>query len=99
MGCAVVILVVASVWLIRKQRTPSLEQLIASAYTEQRPFELRIAGAAYGPVRQQRSGERSSLGQPAALSQAIYLIKEKLAIRPDDTELLISPRQSRAFRG
>jgi len=89
-GLATVGLVVASVWLVRNQRRPSLDQLIASAYTEQRPFEPRIAGAAYGPVRQQRSGERSSFGQPAALSQAIYLIKEKLAARPDDTQLLIS---------
>ena len=89
-GLAAVVLVFATAWLIRIQRTPSLDQLIASAYTEQRPFELRIAGSAYGPVRQQRSGERSSFGQPAALSQAIYLIKEKLAIRPDDTELLIA---------
>lgn len=96
---AAVALIAAGAWLIQKQREPSLDQLIASAYTEQRPFELRVAGAAYGPVRQERSGERSSLAQPAALFRAKYLIKEKLAARPDDASLLAASGKVELLEG
>jgi len=43
------------------------------------PFELRITGAAYGPVRQERGGERSAFAEPAGLLKAKYVIKERLA--------------------
>jgi len=85
---AAVVLIAAGIWLVPKLREPSLNQLIASSYTAQRPFEMRLAGAAHGHLRQLRSGERSSLSQPAALSRAAYMIKEKLASRPDDAEVL-----------
>lgn len=84
LAAAAVVLLVAGTRLVQMQRAPSIDQLIASAYTEQRPFEPRIAGAAFGPVRQVRAGQQSSFGQPADLLRAKYLVKEKLAARPDD---------------
>jgi len=65
-----IILLAAGVWLVQTLREPSIDQLIASAYTEQRPFELRMAGAAYGPVRQERSKERSAFAEPTVLLRA-----------------------------
>jgi CHAT domain-containing protein/predicted Zn-dependent protease len=80
-------------------REPSVDQLIADAYTEQRPFELRIAGAAYGPVRQERGGERSAFAEPAVLLRAEYLIKEQLAARPNDQGLLIASGKVELLEG
>ena len=87
-AAAAVALLVVGVWITQKRREPSIDQLIASAYAQQRPFELRISDAAYGPLRQERAGERSSFSQPADLLRAKYLIKEKLTSRPDDETLL-----------
>jgi len=85
---AAIMLLVAGAWLLQTRREPSLNQLIAHAYTEQRPFELRIADAAYGPVRQERGAERSALAEPAGLLRAKYIIKERLAARPNDEAML-----------
>jgi CHAT domain-containing protein/tetratricopeptide (TPR) repeat protein len=87
---AAIVVLAAGVWLVQTRRQPSIDQLIASAYAERRPFELRIAGAAYGPVRQERSGERSALAEPADLLKAEYLIKEQLAVRPSDQAMLVA---------
>ena len=57
-------------------------RLIASAYTEQRPFEYRVPGAAYAPVRQQRGGT-SSFQRPQALNDAISKIGGALKRDPD----------------
>jgi CHAT domain-containing protein/tetratricopeptide (TPR) repeat protein len=95
---AAVVLVVG-VWIIQKPREPSIDQLIASAYAQQRPFELRVSDAAYGPLRQERAGERSSFSQPTDLLQAKYLIKEKLTSRPDDETLLAARGRIELFEG
>jgi tetratricopeptide (TPR) repeat protein len=59
-------------------------RLIAQAYGQQRPFEWRLPGAAYGPVR----SERGAASQPAALKKADIEISEKLEKRPDDVQFL-----------
>jgi CHAT domain-containing protein/tetratricopeptide (TPR) repeat protein len=87
---AAIVVLAAGIWFVQTRRQPSIDQLIASAYSERRPFELRIAGAAYGPVRQERSGERSALAEPADLLKAEYLIKEQLATRPNDQDMLVA---------
>jgi CHAT domain-containing protein/tetratricopeptide (TPR) repeat protein len=87
---AAIVVLAAGVWFVQTRRQPSIDQLIARAYTERRPFELRIAGAVYGPVRQERSGERSALAEPAALLKAEYLIKEQLAAQPNDQAMLVA---------
>ena len=92
LACTTVCIVVlaAGAWVVQMRRQPSVDQLIASAYVEQRPFELRIAGAGYGPVRQERSGERSAFAEPADLLRAKYLIKDRLAARPNDQAMLVA---------
>jgi CHAT domain-containing protein/tetratricopeptide (TPR) repeat protein len=102
-AAAAILLVVAGVWLVQTRREPSREpsvdQLIADAYTEQRPFELRIPGAAYGPVRQERGGERSAFAEPAGLLKAKYVIKERLAARPDDEAMLAASGRVELLEG
>jgi tetratricopeptide (TPR) repeat protein len=102
-AAAAILLVVAGVWLVQTRREPSREpsvdQLIADAYTEQRPFELRIPGAAYGPVRQERGGERSAFAEPAGLLKAKYVIKERLAARPDDETMLAASGRVELLEG
>jgi len=94
-----IMLFAAGAWLMQTRRQPSIDQLIASAYAEQRPFELRIAGAAYGPVRQERGGERSALGEPAGLLKAKYIIKERLAARPGDEAILAASGRVELLEG
>jgi cytochrome c-type biogenesis protein CcmH/NrfG len=62
-------------------------RLIAKAYTQQRPVDLRLPEAAYGPVRRER-GAASLLRQPAALQEAEFKIRRELEKRPDDVRSL-----------
>jgi CHAT domain-containing protein/tetratricopeptide (TPR) repeat protein len=87
---AAIVVLAAGAWFVQTRRQPSIDQLIVRAYAERRPFELRIAGAAYGPVRQERSGERSAFAEPADLNRAEYLIEEQLAARPNDQAMLVA---------
>jgi len=57
-------------------------RLIASAYSEQRPFEYRVPGAAYAPIRQER-GVTSSFERPQALNDAISRIGGELKKNPE----------------
>jgi CHAT domain-containing protein/predicted Zn-dependent protease len=98
-AAAAIMFVAASAWLVQTRRQPSVEQLIANAYTEQRPFELRITGAAYGPVRQERGGERSAFAEPAGLLKAKYIIKERLAARRDDEAMLAASGKVELLEG
>lgn len=96
---AAILLLGVGAWLVQTRREPLIDQLIASAYVEQRPFELRIPGAAYGPIRQERSGERSAFAEPADLLRAKYLIKERLAARPDDQVILVASGKVELLEG
>jgi len=62
--------------------------LLADAYSEQRTFELRIAGADYSPLRVTRGSGSSRLDRPRTLLAAEELIGRKLSERPDDSEWL-----------
>ena len=98
-AAAAIMLLAAGAWLMHTRREPSINQLIAHAYTEQRPFELRIADAAYGPVRQERGGERSAFAEPAGLLRAKYIIKERLAARPNDEAILAASGRVELLEG
>lgn len=98
-AAAAIVLLAAGAWTVQTRRANSVDQLIASAYTEQRPFEPRIAGAAYGPIRQERGGERSAFAEPAGLLRAKYLIKERLAERPDDGAMLAASGRVELLEG
>lgn len=67
----------------------SPERLLARAYTEYRPMEMRLPGAAYGPVRTERRdrGELPILGS-ADLHEAEARILREVETHPDDPEWL-----------
>jgi len=71
-------------WLAQRNAP---ERLLAAAYTEERPFDLRLPSEGYGPVRQQRAGAVSALDRPRALAKAEVEIQglpetpRKLALR------------------
>jgi len=59
------------------------EQLMAAAYTAQRPFEFRLPGAEHGPVRIEKS-PAGSFARPAALLEAEGIIARELEKSPED---------------
>jgi len=97
-AAAVMLLLVGSVTL-RMIRKPSLDQLIATAYTERRTLELRIAGAERAEVRQQRRAGSTLLEQPRALRDAATLVEEKLKTHPDDRQALAGRARIRLLEG
>jgi tetratricopeptide (TPR) repeat protein len=103
LGAAAAVAVGAFIYV--QQSTPSLastNQLIAQAFTEQRPFELRFPGAGYGPVRQQRGGSgpsRSRMDEPPELLQAETQIAQGLAKHPDDPGWLQTKAQVDLYEG
>jgi len=62
-------------------------RLIATAYTQQRPFEYRIPDAAHAAVRRERSAE-TAFQRPAALIHAEATIARELEKHPDDAKWL-----------
>jgi CHAT domain-containing protein/tetratricopeptide (TPR) repeat protein len=69
---------------MRLLRGPSVDQLLATAYTERRTVEVRIPGAQYAPLRVERGATDSNLEKPASLLKAEALIGEKLQKNPND---------------
>jgi CHAT domain-containing protein/tetratricopeptide (TPR) repeat protein len=81
--------IVMAVWFgVRVLRTPSVNQLLAEAYSQHRTLEVRIDGARYAPLRVERGGSGSSLDKPAALLKAEVLIGENLQKNPSDPSWL-----------
>ena len=62
----------------------SVDQLLATAYTERRTLEVRIPGAQHSPLRVERGATDSNLEKPASLLKAEALISEKLQKNPND---------------
>jgi CHAT domain-containing protein/tetratricopeptide (TPR) repeat protein len=71
-------------WIFRRESDATANRLLAEAYTQQRTLELRIPGARYAPLRDERAGESSRLNRPPALLEAEALIARKLATHPSD---------------
>src|SRR5262245_38724024 len=79
----------ASSWELWCIRQRPIDALLATAYTEQRTFELRIPSAAYAPVRLARgSGSDSRLERPPALLEGQARIARGLSKQPDNASLL-----------
>lgn len=79
-------LVSVCLWL-GMRRSP--EALLREAYTQQRTFELRIPGADYGPLRQERSDRLlSRIDRPSSLLLAEAAIAGRLKEKPPDQSLL-----------
>jgi CHAT domain-containing protein/cytochrome c-type biogenesis protein CcmH/NrfG len=72
-------------WTYRANSPDEAFRLLAQAYAEQRPFELRFPGASYSPIRVQRG---SALAPPVELTDARSLIARKLRSRPESAPWL-----------
>jgi tetratricopeptide (TPR) repeat protein len=87
-SAAAAVAMIAGIVLILNQPRP-IEDLLASAYTEQRTLELRIPQAAYGPLRLVRgSTARSRLDRPPALLEGEARIARELARNANDPRWL-----------
>src|SRR5262249_28114315 len=75
------VLAVAAWFAWQKTREPDVNQLLAQAYTEKRPFDLRFPGAKFAPVRKERGGDQI---EPTSLKEAVYLISKNLDENPHD---------------
>jgi tetratricopeptide (TPR) repeat protein len=62
-------------------------ELLAKAYSDERSFELRIPGAAYAPLRVERSAAHA---RSAELAESEALIERRLVSHPADAEWLLA---------
>ena len=62
----------------------SPELLLARAYTEYRPMEMRLPGARYGPVRTERAGGPLPISRSPDLHEAEARILREIETHPDD---------------
>jgi tetratricopeptide (TPR) repeat protein len=86
-GAGLAAILCALIFIPSRQRP--VEDLLATAYTEQRTLELRIPKAAYAPVRLVRgSGDRSRLDRPPALLEVEARIARELEKEPASSGLL-----------
>jgi CHAT domain-containing protein len=61
-----------------------VDQQIATAYTENRTMEVRIAGASYSSLRQERGRPEADPEERLSLYDAVRTIKKQLSKTPDD---------------
>jgi len=74
-------------WIAFEKLAQSPQRLLARAYREQRTSVFRLAGAAYGPLRQERNAG-SAFARPPSLLEAQAQLAEKVKANPDDPEVL-----------
>lgn len=84
---------------VRRNEPAAAEQLLAHAYTEKRTLELRIAGAAFAPMRLSRGPATSFTNRPAALLKAEALIATQLEAHPSDPAWLQAKAQADILDG
>jgi CHAT domain-containing protein len=98
-GAVLLIVVGAGYWELATRNQPAAGQLLARAYTEKRTLELRIAGAAYAPLRISRGPEASFTSRPAPLLKAESLIARQLESHPSDPAWLQAQAQADVLEG
>jgi CHAT domain-containing protein len=82
-AAAVLVIAIGSgLWWYRSNSPDAAFQLLAKAYSEQRPMEFRISGADYQPIRVQRGG---NVTPPVSLIEANALIARKLQADPNSS--------------
>ena len=99
-GAAVLAVAALGYLGVVQQRQPQTAgRLLASAYSEQRTMELRIAGAAYAPLRVQRGPAASFSERSAALLKAESIIADQLPSHPSDPAWLQAKAQADLLEG
>lgn len=86
----VIVCIIAVIGIVIWPRSTSLasvNDLIAQAYSQRRPFSLRISNARYGVLRQQR-GQLTALDDPQSLKEAKVQIAKALLRNPNDAQWL-----------
>ncbi len=97
---AALAILAAAAWLgTQRPRASSAERLLAQAYTEQRPFDARIPGAKFAPIRTERVARKSNFDNPAALTEAEGLIAENLKKHPNDPAWLRAKARAELLDG
>jgi tetratricopeptide (TPR) repeat protein len=84
-AAALVVAAVTGTMVMRRQAADRVNGLLAQAYAENRPSELRFPGAQYGPIRQQRGG---GTARSASVMEAEIPISKGLSRDPNDYRLL-----------
>jgi CHAT domain-containing protein/cytochrome c-type biogenesis protein CcmH/NrfG len=88
-GASLLAIIVVGSWIVpRYKQQSAVDQLLAHAYTEKRTLELRIPGAAYGPLRVSRGPQSSFNSRAASLLKAEALIATELQSHPSDPKWL-----------
>ena len=99
-GAGLAAIIVAVSWLALKETRPVPPTgLLASAYSDQRTFELRIAGAHRAPVRVERGPEGSFLSRPAALLKAEAIIAAQIESHASDPNWLQAKARADLLEG
>jgi tetratricopeptide (TPR) repeat protein len=80
-----IVVVFGAVWMWRQRSEPPPFELLAKSYGARRPFEMRVDGGAYGPVRVERGAASSA---NVELLEASADILRRLEQNPDDARLL-----------
>jgi tetratricopeptide (TPR) repeat protein len=93
-ACALIAL---STWYIQRETPEKVEKLLAQAYTEKRPIEMRFAGAAWAPMQLTRGPEGSS--KPEPLLEAELIISRKQPANPDNTDWLQAKAEAELLDG
>jgi len=100
-ACLVLVAMIGVGWRFEANRNQpaTAAKLIARAYTEKRPLDLRIAGAEYAPVRIARGPESSFTTRPPSLLKAEALIAAQIASHPSDPSWLQAQGQADLLEG
>lgn len=99
-GLSLVAVIAAGSWFAVRQGHPTPPaDLLASAYSEQRTFELRIPGASYGPVRVQLGAEGSFTSRPTALLKAEAIIAAQIGSHASDPNWLQAKARADLLEG
>jgi CHAT domain-containing protein len=85
--------------LFRRDQPATADRLLASAYTEQRTLELRIAGADYAPLHISRGPAASFTSKPPSLLKAEALIAAQVVSHPSDPSWLQAQAQADMLEG
>ena len=98
-GASLLAMVGVGLWFVVQEKNQPAAALLARAYTERRTLELRIAGAAYAPLRVSRGPIVSFTDRPTTLSKAEALIASQLESHPSDPSWLQAKAQADLLDG
>jgi len=99
-GASLLAVIGVGSWVVIHRNQPAAaDRLLASAYTEKRTLELRIAGANYAPLRVSLGPAASFTSRPAALLKAEALIASQLESHPSDPSWLQAKAQADVLEG